>query len=303
MSVDADELRARYLAALRRAVAGSADRYPYRLVERPRRLLEAAVFDAASESQMKLVTREPPARKRSRGHDQWSITAQTTMGPTRLEHLQEAVQTVLHENVPGNLIELGTWRGGGAILMSAVLHAHGVTNREVWVADSFGNSEVSDDVSVTLDDGPASAVSVEEVEANFAAYDLLDDQVRIIPDSFHSTLPGLADQRWAIIRVDGNLDEPTLRALEHLYQSLETGGFLIIDDYGAAKSSKLAVRAFRRAHSISESLETIDWSGVFWRKTARPQARGSARASGPGARLETGLHSIARVSGTPPPPF
>ena len=111
-------------------------------------------------------------------------------------------------------------------------------------------------------------MSVEEIEANFAAYDLLDDQVRILPGSFHDTLPGLADQRWAIIRIDGNLDEPTLRALEHLYQSLETGGFLIIDDYGAAKSCKQAVRDFRRAHAISESLETIDWSGVFWRKTA-----------------------------------
>lgn len=245
MSVDADELRGRYLAALRRAVTGSADRYPYRIAERPNRPIATAVFDAAHESRMELVTREPPARSR-RGFDRWSVAAQTTMGPERLEHLQDAVQTVLREGVPGDLIEAGTWRGGGAILMRAVLHAHGVDDRMVWASDPD--------------------LSVDEIKANFAAYDLLDDQVRVLPGALPDALPGLADRRWAIIRVDGGLHEPTVRALEHLYRSLAEGGFLIIDDYGATKACKQAVRDFRRAHAISESLTKIDWTGVFWRK-------------------------------------
>ena len=38
---------------------------------------------------------------------------------------------------PGDLIETGVWRGGATIFMRGVLKAHGVTDRTVWVADSF----------------------------------------------------------------------------------------------------------------------------------------------------------------------
>jgi len=35
------------------------------------------------------------------------------------------------------LIETGVWRGGATIFMRAILKAHGVTDRTVWVADPF----------------------------------------------------------------------------------------------------------------------------------------------------------------------
>ncbi|MEJ0068602.1 MAG: TylF/MycF/NovP-related O-methyltransferase [Pseudomonadota bacterium] len=39
--------------------------------------------------------------------------------------------------MPGDLIETGVWRGGATIFMRAILKALGVTDRTVWVADSF----------------------------------------------------------------------------------------------------------------------------------------------------------------------
>ena len=39
--------------------------------------------------------------------------------------------------MPGDLIETGVWRGGATIFMRAMLKARGVTDRTVWVADSF----------------------------------------------------------------------------------------------------------------------------------------------------------------------
>ncbi len=59
------------------------------------------------------------------------------MGQKRLENLQHCVLDVLNKEVPGDLIETGVWRGGGAIFMRSILKAFNVTNRTVWVADSF----------------------------------------------------------------------------------------------------------------------------------------------------------------------
>jgi cephalosporin hydroxylase len=63
------------------------------------------------------------------------------IGLKRLSNLQECIQTVLRENVPGDLIETGAWRGGACIFMRAILRAYD-SGRTVWVADS----------SIVLDD-------------------------------------------------------------------------------------------------------------------------------------------------------
>src|SRR3954471_14442566 len=67
----------------------------------------------------------------------WPTDAVTMVGLRRLDNLQNCAIKVLEERVPGELVETGTWRGGCAILMRAVLKAFGDDARTVWVADSF----------------------------------------------------------------------------------------------------------------------------------------------------------------------
>lgn len=67
----------------------------------------------------------------------WPTHAHTMIGIARLENLQWCVENVLKDDIQGDLIETGVWRGGACIFMRGMLKAHGVTNRRVWVADSF----------------------------------------------------------------------------------------------------------------------------------------------------------------------
>ncbi|MGO9283446.1 MAG: TylF/MycF/NovP-related O-methyltransferase, partial [Mycobacterium sp.] len=67
----------------------------------------------------------------------WPAEAETMIGMQRLTSLQHCVETVLGEDIPGDLIECGVWRGGACILMRAVLAAYGDKTRCVWLADSF----------------------------------------------------------------------------------------------------------------------------------------------------------------------
>jgi O-methyltransferase len=212
-------------------------------------------------------------RKRELGLD-WPADAETMIGMQRLTSLQRCVETVLDENIPGDLIECGVWRGGACILMRAVLAAYGDETRCVWLADSFAGLPRPDTARYKADNGilmrfdlmaPMLAVSESEVRANFQRYGLLDDQVRFLPGWFKDTLHDAPIERICVLRIDGDLYESTIQALDALYPRLSPGGFCIIDDY-ILKPCRQAVTDYRAKHGISAGIVDIDGTGVLWRK-------------------------------------
>ena len=44
---------------------------------------------------------------------------------------------MLADNINGDFIETGIWRGGACIFMRGILMAYAVTDRIIWAADSF----------------------------------------------------------------------------------------------------------------------------------------------------------------------
>jgi O-methyltransferase len=209
--------------------------------------------------------------QRAEGKD-WPALALTMVGAKRLDNLQHCVLTVLKDGVPGDFIETGIWRGGSVILMRAILKAHGVTDRTVFAADSFEGLPKPDAGSYPADRGDRHwtqnelAVSLEQVRANLDRYGLLDDQVQFLKGWFKDTLPGAPIERLAVARLDGDMYESTMTAIEALYPKLQPGGFLIVDDYSAIPACKQAIEDYRARVGISEPIEPIDWVGVYWRK-------------------------------------
>jgi O-methyltransferase len=61
--------------------------------------------------------------------------------------------------------------------------------------------------------------------------------------------------------------ESTHLALSALYPRVSPGGFVIVDDFGALPRCRQAVEDYRREHDITEPLATIDWTGVYWRRS------------------------------------
>ncbi len=264
------EIRTRYLDLLERSLThtlyAGADAVGYPPRSRIRRLL------------LRLLRRRglvpvrilPEQERLQREGRTWPLFAHTMIGVERLNSLRRCVETVLADGVPGDLIEAGVWRGGASILMRGVLEANGVTDRTVWVADSFrGLPEPSSaypaDRGADWHTADYLAVSLDEVKANFVRYGLLDDQVRFVEGWFRDTLPALTAESWAVVRLDGDMYESTMDALVNLYPRLAPGGFLIVDDY-AIPSCRQAVDDFRQSEAIEEPLETVDWTGVYWRR-------------------------------------
>jgi O-methyltransferase len=220
-----------------------------------------------------------PTRRSQYGQDKrdlgldWPPEAETMIGMQRLTSLQRCVETVLADEIPGDLIECGVWRGGACILMRAVLAAYDDETRCVWVADSFAGVPRSDPANYKADKGlrldrfkGILAVPESEVRSNFQRYGLLDDQVRFLPGWFKDTLYDAPIDRLAVLRLDGDLYESTIQALDALYPRLSPGGFCIIDDYHAVPACRQAVTDYRQKHGVSAEIVEIDGTGVFWRK-------------------------------------
>lgn len=212
---------------------------------------------------------------RTEGRD-WPAEAETMIGLDRLDNIHRLVADVLRWRVPGDLVEAGVWRGGATIFMRALLKAYGDTKRTVWVADSFAGLPEPDpehypaDANSKLYQRDYLAIPVEDVKANFSRYNLLDDQVRFVVGWFQDALPVAPIERLAILRIDGDMYGSTIVALRSLYPKLSTGGYVIIDDYGAVRACRQAVDDFRTEHGITEPLEQVDWTGVYWQR--RPRA-------------------------------
>jgi O-methyltransferase len=194
------------------------------------------------------------------------------LGSARLRSLRHLVETTLQENIPGDYIETGIWRGGACILMRAILQAHGVKDRKVYCADSFDGlpkprADYRHDRRDRLHRFSELAVSEEQVRRNFESYDLLDDQVVFLAGWFRDTLPTLTNERFALIRLDGDMYESTADALTHLYPRLSPGGFAIIDDYGGIAACKKAVHDYLDTNALKPEIVAVDQSCIWWRKS------------------------------------
>lgn len=214
---------------------------------------------------------DPSAR--AEGRD-WPVGAETMIGMRRLENVEYCVRDVIERCVPGDLMETGVWRGGASIFMRAILKALGDTTRLVWLADSFRGLPPPNANAYPADEGDSHwrrtqlAVGVDQVRANFAKYGLLDDQVQFLVGWFSETLPTAPVKRLAVLRLDGDLYESTMVALQALYPKVSAGGYVIIDDWGAIPACKKAVEDFRRDAGVAEPIHEVDWTGAFWQRSA-----------------------------------
>ncbi|MGA8256475.1 MAG: TylF/MycF family methyltransferase [Nocardioides sp.] len=220
------------------------------------RIVEAGAFDAT---------------RREEGRD-WPADAETMVGLKRLANVRMCLESVVADGIPGDFIETGAWRGGTCIYARAILAAHGVTDRTIWVADSFEGLPAPDgrfeaDAGDQHHTKVELAISVDMVKDNFRRYHLLDDQVKFLKGWFSDTLHKAPLDQIAVLRLDGDMYASTMDALIPLYDKVPSGGYIIVDDYGAVKACAKAIHDFRDERGITDEIHTIDWAGVYWRKS------------------------------------
>ena len=238
----------------------------------------------------------------------WPTHGVTMVGHARLHNLRFCLERAIAENVPGDFVELGVWRGGASIYARAVLEVYEQRERSVRLFDAFGRIPGY---------GPATeflAVTLPEVKDNFLAYGL-HEGVEYNAGLFNDTLPRFRHKqkddrfaRIAVLRIDGNFYESYQDALYYLWEFVPVGGFVIFDDYVEGKHAPWLGQFwtdFKLAHGLREKLHAVDWTSSYFRKErdvrvdwdayARDRARMKGRAPGTQSKKRDGSSRHGRV--------
>ena len=220
-----------------------------------------------TEEVMEKIIQQTVSEDRLHGRD-WPQFAHTMIGLKRLNNLHTSLDYVRTNNIEGDFIETGVWRGGASIFAKKYFDLYGM-NRKVFVADSFKGlpppqvKEDAGDPHHTIDFLRVSLASVQE---NFRMYGALDENVIFLEGWFEDTLPNNSQiQKLSVLRMDGDMFKSTMDVFDSCYHKVVKGGRVIIDDY-CIPNCKNAVEKFRSDNSFTEEVTVIDQCGIFWTK-------------------------------------
>lgn len=219
------------------------------------------------------------------------VEKNTMLSHSRLVTLYQQGAHCEKYNIPGSFVECGTWRGGAVGLMALVNMEYSANRRHLHLFDSFDSIPEPD---ATIDGDKAiaeakaigggtegklvpltgiySSIGEPDLEVNKT---LLEETIGYDSDFIHyhkgwfqDTVPKDAASvgEIAILRLDGDWYASTKVCLDHLYDQVVSGGFVIIDDYGYYEGCKAAVDEFMENHHIKAFLNHIDETGRYWIK-------------------------------------
>lgn len=207
----------------------------------------------------------------------------TMTGIERMFALYKATEYIIKNNIEGDFVECGVWRGGSTMVMLKTLQKFNVTDRRVWLFDTYeGMSEPTEDDKdfTNLSAEAQLKKSKKNAESIIWAYATLDDvknnikltnypteNVFYISGKVEETIPSLKNfNTCAMLRLDTDWYESTKIELEYFYPLLQKNGVMIIDDYGHWQGCKKAVDEYFEKQQFFPLLQRIDYTGRLFVK-------------------------------------
>lgn len=208
----------------------------------------------------------------------------TMTSSERLWSLLNAVRYVVAEGIPGDFAECGVWRGGSVMAMAGELTRLGVTDRRLWLYDTYAGMTAPTNADVEAETGMSAAQMLEEtpvddgnnvwcvagradVETNVRSSGYPFDQFVFVEGDVGVTLLDQIPEQISLLRLDTDWYESTKVGLEVLYPRLAVGGVCILDDYGHWQGARQAVDEYFAAKGMRPYMHPIDFSGRVFLKT------------------------------------
>ena len=207
----------------------------------------------------------------------------TMTSVTRSKMLWNLCKKVLKEDIPGDFVECGVWKGGSAGIMGLVLKQSDHNKvRKLHLFDSFEGlpqPSSADGADAAAYSGGVSSgelvsvnecvVGLEEVQ-NFILKVLKLSENRVVFHKgwFQDTIPALGKKpdNIAFLRLDGDWFESTKVCLDYLYDRIPIGGIILLDDYFCWEGCKKATDDFRASRGINDEIVRVDRESVYWIK-------------------------------------
>lgn len=199
----------------------------------------------------------------------------TMTSQERLSAVISSVRYLVRNEIPGDIVECGVWRGGSMMAAALALRLFGDTSRSLHLFDTFegmpppGEQDFaisSEHASELLSRDPRGTglwceAGLADVRANLASVGYPDARLHFIQGKVEDTLPAAAPDHIALLRLDTDWFESTRHELLHLYPRLQPGGILIIDDYGHWSGARRAVDEYLARLPRPLYLHRLDYTG------------------------------------------
>jgi len=195
----------------------------------------------------------------------------------RMYALYKGVEYVVKNNIPGDFVECGVWKGGSSMLIALTLMKFGVNDRKIWMYDTFeGMSEPGEEdkdnqgtqakelltkASKDVSESVWCFSELDAVKKNLLNTRYPIDQIQFIKGKVEDTIPiSIPNEYISLLRLDTDWYESTKHELNYLFPLLVKSGVLIIDDYGHWVGAKKAVDEYIEDKNICIYLNKIDYS-------------------------------------------
>ncbi|WP_336514100.1 TylF/MycF/NovP-related O-methyltransferase [Pollutibacter soli] len=208
----------------------------------------------------------------------------TMTSPERLFSLYQSVKYLEENNIQGDFVECGVWKGGSCMLMALTLLKFKNTSRKIFLYDTFegmsaptsndtvaGDGRLASELLSSSDKNDPNSVwcysTLDEVRANISKIGYPSSNLKLIKGKVEDTIPGEIPASIALLRLDTDWYESTYHELTHLYDLLVKNGVLIIDDFGFWEGAKKAVLQFFNERNLRPIINRIDDTGRIIIKT------------------------------------
>jgi len=205
------------------------------------------------------------------------VTPYTMTSPERIFSLMNAVRYVVDNNIQGDIVECGVWKGGSMMAAALTLMALQATEINLYLFDTFdgmtspGEHDVSfegisagkllQDSNKTEEAAIWAYSPLESVKKNMLSIGYEERNIHFIKGRVEDTIPGSAPAEICLLRLDTDWYESTHHELTHLYPRMSRGGILIVDDYGHWQGAKKATDQYIAEHKLPLFLSRIDYTG------------------------------------------
>ena len=191
----------------------------------------------------------------------------------RIGALYDSLEYIRANNIQGDFVECGVWKGGNILGIMEYLAFHKMTDRKVFLYDTFEGMTPPEDIDKDLNGRKAESIledvmcisPIDEVLETIGRSSFPMVNVTLVQGDVCKTLDSanhLHKNNLALLRLDTDWYASTKKEMEVLYPKLNFGGVLIVDDYGHWKGSKTAVDEYFEGQGISPQIEQIDYKGI-----------------------------------------
>ncbi|MDB9445575.1 TylF/MycF/NovP-related O-methyltransferase [Anabaena sp. CS-542/02] len=204
------------------------------------------------------------------------VSPYTMTGIERINSLVNATKYVIENNIEGDFVECGVWKGGSMMAIAYTLNHFSCNSRNLYLFDTFEGMSIptSNDVDLSGLDAQTLLNKSDKLTSPIWCYSTLDEvknnmiktgyspeKKHFIKGKVEDSIPLHAPNKIALLRLDTDWYESTKHELVYLFPRLVNGGVIIIDDYGHWQGCRQAVDDYIRENNIPILLNRIDYTG------------------------------------------